>query len=376
MRPRGGEKVLAAFCEVFPEAPIYTLVYDRRSAISQASSGGAETWEPWAAAGRPVRTSVLQWIPGATRHYPKLLPLMPLAYRAMKLPPARLVLCSDAALAKAMTAHSSSKLVCYCHSPMRYVWEEQISEQYRATLPRVLRGAWPALVRRLQDADRVAAKRVDLFIANSAHVSRRIEIAYQRNSMVIHPPVDVPTAPPRRAPPGSPGERFYLCVGYHTAYKRLDLAVEACQRLRRNLVVVGDGPEADRLKNFAPQSVRFLGWQSNERIAEFYSRATALLFPGEEDFGIVPVESIGHGCPVIAYGVGGAAESVVAGRSGMFFEQPRVESLIAAIEAVERIEFDPQAMHADAMKFARPRFVDAIRSALANLHQTDQDTAT
>lgn len=347
VRVRGGEKVLEALAELLPAAPIYTLVHD---AAGIAGSPLAE---------RAIHTSRLQWLPGAARHYPKLLPLLPWAARRMKLPPVDLVVCSDAALAKAMTPDRRSKVVCYCHSPMRYAFDADISRDYCLTLPLATRPLWgltTALVRR---ADRRAAQRVDRFVANSRHVAERIGQYYGRDAVVVHPPVDTPAAPA-----AGPRDNFYLCVGYHVPYKRLDLAVEACPRIRRKLVVIGDGPDVSRLRARADVDVEWLGWQEPQVIRDYYRRAAALLFPGEEDFGIVPVEAMAHGCPVIAYGVGGATETVIDGQTGILFERQTADCLADAMQRCEQTRFDAHAMHRHAQRFSKVRFQHEMRAVL------------
>lgn len=344
VRRRGGEKVLDAFRELFPSADIYTLIHEPKY--------------DWPLQPTPrVRASLLDQIPGAARHYPKLLPLMPWAARRLRLPPVDLVLCSDAAVAKAMTPDPRSKLVCFCHSPMRYAWD--LSDVYRATLPAPLRPLWGPMIARVRDADRRAAQRVDVFIANSRHVAERIRRAYGRESTAIHPPVELPDGPTT----GARGD-FYLCVGHHVAYKRLDLAVEACRRLNRRLIVIGEGPDVARLRNTPGANVQWLGWQSDTVVKQHYATARGLLFPGEEDFGIVPVEAMAHGCPVIAYGVGGATETVAAGRTGVLFHEQTVECLVEAIESLEGMRFDPTSMFEYCQQFSRPRFLRQIESVL------------
>ncbi len=342
VRRRGGEKVLEALCELLPDSPIYTLVHD--------PEGAGADWPE-------VRTSFLQRIPGGRRHYAKLLPLMPLAARRLRLPPVDLVVCSDAAIAKAMRPDPRSKVVCYCHSPMRYVWD--LAETYRASVPWLLRPFWKRTAARLRAADRQAAERVDLFVANSRHVGDRIRRHYGRDSVVVHPPVDLPPAPATGT-----REDFYLCVGHHVPYKRLDLAVAACRRLKRKLVVIGNGPVVARLRGTQDQSVSFLGYQPDDVLRDHYRRAKALLFPGEEDFGIVPVEAIAHGCPVIAYGVGGASETVADGQTGVLFEQQTVESLAAAMERADSLTFESGAMHVHTQRFSRARFLREMRGLL------------
>jgi glycosyltransferase involved in cell wall biosynthesis len=350
VRRRGGERVLEALAELLPDSPIYTFVYDPAGLADSALSR------------RVVRTSLLQYVPGARRHYPKLLPLLPLAAWALRLPPVDLVVCSDAALAKAMRAHPRSKVVCYCHSPMRYAYEEQTAADYRRSVPSPLRPLWGVVRTLVRRVDRRAARRVNLFIANSRHVAERIRRYYGADAVVVYPPVDIPPQPWT-----GPREDFYLCVGYHAPYKRLDLAIEACRRIGRRLVVIGEGPQLRQIDPRKNTHVACLGWQPDEVVRDHYRRAAGLLFPGIEDFGIVPVEAMAHGCPVIAFGQGGAAETVVHGVTGVIFRLPTADTLAEAIQYRERLTFDPQAMHRQAQRFARPRFLREMRAVLAAL---------
>jgi len=347
VRIRGGEKVLEALAELLPAAPLYTLVHDA------AGIAGSPL------AGRTIHTSILQHLPGATRHYPKLLPVLPWAARRMKLPPVDLVVCSDAAVAKAMTPDPRSKVVCYCHSPMRYAFDAEISREYCLTLPLAARPLWGLTTALVRKADWQAAQRVDQFVANSRHVAERIKRYYQRDAVVVHPPVDIPPAPAT-----GPREDFYLCVGYHVPYKRLDLAIDTCRQLGRQLVVIGEGPDVVRLRPRTDDSVRWLGWQEPQAIHEYYRRAAALLFPGEEDFGIVPVEAMAHGCPVIAYAVGGATETVIAGQTGVWFERQTADDLAKAMQRCEGTRFDAAGMHRHAQQFSKRRFFQEMSAVL------------
>jgi glycosyltransferase involved in cell wall biosynthesis len=285
---------------------------------------------------------------------------MPRAARAVKLPEVDLVLCSDAAIAKAMRPHPRSRVVCYCHSPMRYVWEPEISGEYRATLPAILRPLWPAVCAYVCRADFRAAQRIDQFIANSAAVAERIRRRYGRESIVIHPPVELPAAP------GSEKrEDFYLCVGHHVAYKRLWVAVEAVMRLGARLVVIGEGPDVDRLRRNDPlRNVTLLGYQPDVVVHDHYRRAKALLFPGEEDFGIVPVEAMAHGCPVIAFARGGACETVIDGVTGVLYERGLTADLVQAMMRAESVTFDPRTMFDRMQRFSRERFLREMRAAI------------
>lgn len=348
VRRRGGEKVLEALGALLPDAPLYTLVHD------------AAGMGDWPLAGRRVHTSLLQFLPGSKRHYPKLLPLLPWAARRKRLPAVELVVCSDAAIAKAMRADRRSKVVCYCHSPMRYVWD--LSEEYGRTLPAVLRPLWPVVCGAVRRADRAAAARVDLFVANSRHVAERIRRHYGRDARIVHPPVELPDAPVTTL-----REDYDLCVGYHTAYKRLDLAIEATRRLGRRLVVIGTGPDVARVDRRRDGHVTCLGWQPDAVVREHYRRAAALVFAGEEDFGIVPVEALAHGCPVVAYGVGGATETVVDGVTGVLFPRQTVDAVCVALERRTATVFDPVMMHAHAQRFGRRRFLAEMRGVLCEV---------
>lgn len=337
VRRRGGEKVLESLAALFPQCPIYTLVC-RRAGLPESPL-----------LRHPIHTSPLQWLPGAGRHYPKLLPLMPWAARAVRLPPVDLVLCSDAGLAKAMRAAPQSRVVCYCHSPMRYAWD--LSDDYQRAVPALLRPAWPHLCRWLRGVDRQAAQRVDLFIANSRHVAQRIQRNYGKSAVVIHPPVEVPPEPWT-----APREDFLLCVGHHVPYKRLDLAVAAARLTGRKLVVIGDGPDLAGIDRATAPHVEVLGWQPDDVVRNHLRRAAALLFPGEEDFGMVPVEAMAYGCPVIAYGVGGACETVVNNRTGILFTEQSAECLAEALQFLAWTHFDPVELHTHALRFNEARF--------------------
>lgn len=337
---RGGEKVLEALCEIFPDADIFTLVADR-DAISPAI------------ARHRIETSFLQRL-GGRWHYKKMLPLMPLALESFDLSPYDLVISSEAGPAKGIIPRPDALHVCYCHSPMRYIWD--LAPQYQreagwlgGTALR-LAGPW------LRQWDVTTAARVDHFIANSAFVARRIEKYYRRDATVIHPPVDV-----GRFRIGRPGDA-YLCAGQITPYKKIELAVDAFSRTGRPLVVVGDGV-TERMRAAAGSTVRFLGPVSDAEMAGWLARCRALVFPGVEDFGIVPLEAMASGRPVIACGRGGALETVVPGMTGVLFEEQTVRSLIGAIERFEAIEdrLDPRAIRAHAERFGRPRFMSEIR---------------
>lgn len=350
VRRRGGEKVLEALAALFPQAPIHTLVHnpDFRFEPDQPD--------------REIHTSFLQYVPHAVSLYPRMLPLMPTAFRTMRLPATDLVLCSDAALAKTIPPPAGAKLVCYCHSPMRYAYEPELAATYEQALSPMLRPLFRATLSRVRVADQRAAERVDQFIANSQHVAQRIKKHYDRDAIVIHPPVELPQKPTSEARQG-----YLLCVGHHVPYKRLDIAVEAARGLKRELVVIGDGPDIKRLRLREQPHVRWLGWVDDDTLREHYRSADALLFPGEEDFGMVPVEAMAYGCPVIAFAVGGACETVMDKQTGILFEEQSGQSLAAAIQRADGITFDPQVMFNHVQQFGYEPFWLSIKALLHSL---------
>ena len=341
---RGGEKVLEQFGALFPEAPIYTLVADP-ARLSPAL--------------RSHRISV-SWfgrLPGAARLYKQALPFFPMIIGTQRIREnAGLVLGSDASMIKGLRIPPGARHVCYCHSPPRYLWDQQ--ESYaRAAGPGMvlLRRITPALRR----WDRAAAQRVDHFIANSRFVQERIRAAYGRESTVIHPPVATQDFAPVSAP-----DDFYLVVSQLVPYKRIDLAVAAFNRLGRRLIVIGDGPELPRLRRQARANVEFLGSQPFAALRDHYARCRALIFPGVEDFGITPLETQASGRPVIAYGVGGALETVRDGMTGIFFPRQDVASLVAGIERFESQKWESSACCEQAVRFGEARFRGEISAFL------------
>jgi glycosyltransferase involved in cell wall biosynthesis len=332
---RGGEKCLAAACRRWPGVPLYTLIYNRGSVSEEIEACD-------------VRPSVLNRLPGAARYYRYLLPLIPLA-AGWKIADADLVLSFSHCAAKSAQPPPGVPHVSYCFTPMRYAWHMRDQYFRHGLKARVV----DLLLSRLRDWDRRTADRVTHFVAISKTVQARIRECYGRDSVVVYPPVDTAFYTPAPVP----REDFYLVVSAFAPYKRFDLAVEACTKIGRPLQVIGTGQEAAKLKALAGPTVRFLGWQSDDVIRDHYRRAKALLFPGEEDFGIVPVEAQACGCPVIAYGQGGATETVTP-RSGVFFGEQTVESLTDGLERFEADAdtFDPKAARKAALPFRPERY--------------------
>jgi glycosyltransferase involved in cell wall biosynthesis len=346
---RGGEKVLEALCELYPQADIFTLVCDEK-AISDTLRR------------HRITTSFLQSI-GGVRHYKKMLPLMPFALESFDLTGYDLVISNEAGPAKGIIPGPDATHICYCNSPMRYIWD--LYPQYRASAGPVARALMSLTAPSLRQWDVSTSHRVDHFIANSAYVARRIERYYRRTAHVVHPPVNLP----RFAAVAEAGD-YYLCAGQITPYKKIEIAVEACTRMGRRLIVIGAGADA-ALRGMAGPSVQFLGAVDDATMAHHFARCKALLFPGVEDFGIVPLEVMASGRPVIAFAKGGALETVVDGSTGLFFEEQSADALIRTIERFEATQegFCPEAMQAHARTFDtavfRTRIAQLIESLLA-----------
>jgi glycosyltransferase involved in cell wall biosynthesis len=349
--PGGSEQVLLELLKMFPDAELFTSVYD-------PSPWPAEITE------RRVHSSPLNRIPGAARHYPKLLPLMNTAFRAFDLSSFDLVVSSSHACAKNVRTRPHTLHVCYCHTPMRYAWEEDFlagEEVGRAT-----RMLLPPLLARLRRVDFAGAAGVDVFVANSAHVAERIERYYGRASEVVHPPVDVEHfLGLERAP-----EDYYLTFGRVVPYKRVDLAVAACGLLDRPVKIAGDGRGMDAVRASAGTGAELLGKVSGLDRDRLLSGARALLFPGEEDFGIVPVEAQAAGVPVIAYERGGAGETVLDARTGVLFAEQTPAGLAAAIERFEGLALDPAAARENAAGFGQKRFREQMAEVIERARPT------
>jgi glycosyltransferase involved in cell wall biosynthesis len=346
----GGERVLEDVCEVFPQADIFCLVVDR----ARLSDGLRR---------HRIRTSFLRRIPGSTRHYRGLLPLFPLAVEQFDLRAYDLVISSDSACVKGVLAPSRAMHVCYCHTPMRYAWDLYHDYMERVRAGPLRRGLMRLFLHYVRLFDFSAAQRVDGFIANSRCVARRIEAAYRRRSVVVHPPVRTEHFVPR---PGAPGE-FDLIVSRLVGYKRIELAVEAYRADAGRLVVIGEGPELSRLRRRASPAIEFRGAVSDADVLEAMQRCRLFLLPGVEDFGIAAVEAQACGRPVVAFGEGGALETVVPGVTGLFFREPTPESLAEAVRRAAGTRFDPRTIRGHAERFSRQRFRREFADALGRM---------
>ncbi len=342
---RGGEKCVEALCELYPEADLFALLHVPGSASPIIERRG-------------VRTSFIQHLPFASKRYRNYLPLFPAAVRQFDLSGYDLVISSSHCAAKGVVVPAGALHVCYCYTPMRYLWVQR--EEYfgpgRAGL--LTRIGFRAVEPYLRRWDLRTAANPHHYIAISENVRERIEAIYHRTADVIYPPVDTGAFPlaDRRG-------RYFLIVSALVPYKRVDLAVEAFNRIGERLIVVGSGPELDRLRAIAKPNVEFAGWQPDARLPGYYGGCSAVIFPGEEDFGIGPVEAMASGKPVIALARGGALETVReagAVRTGILFRDPTPESLIEAIGRYRRTAFDPAAMREFAKEFDRGVFKSRI----------------
>lgn len=349
---RGGESVLASFCRLFPDAPVYTLFHEPESMTGVVGD---------VIRSADVRTSFLQRIPGASRVHRALLPLFPYAMESFDLRAFDLVLSSSHCVAKGVIVRPDALHVSYIHTPMRYAYEQLPDYFGPGRVPALARVPIQAAMHHLRLWDETTASRVDHYLANSHHVAQRVLTRYRRPAHVVPPPVDLTrfrlgTAEEHRA-------GHFLMVGAFAPYKRVDLAVQAFNQLGLPLDIIGGGQDEQRIRALCGPTVRMLGRLPDEDVAESYARARAFIFPGEEDFGITPLEAMAAGTPVLALGRGGATETVMdvedtSVSTGVFFAEQTLDGMVAAVQRFVALEprFRPEAARARAMQFARDRF--------------------
>lgn len=346
---RGGEKVLEELCTMFPEADLFTLLHNPGSVSPVIEN-------------RRIFTSFINRLPFKTTHYRHYLPLFPTAIELFNFKGYDLIISTSHCVAKGVRTPPDALHISYLHTPMRYVWD-----MYEEYFGEDKIGWWqrriiPFFANYLRMWDVASANRVDHFIANSRHVAKRIRKNYRRDATVIYPPVDTELFQAS----DRPGE-YYLIVSAMVPYKRLDLAIRVFNELGKPLFVIGNGPEKNRLQKLAGENIRFIDWQPAEQLASYYSGCKALIFPGEEDFGIVPVEAQSCGKPVIAYQRGGALETVIGfdgeneGKcTGVFFKEQTAAALVQALEQFEKLHWDARFIHQHAQQFSRERFVKEL----------------
>jgi len=348
---RGGEKCLEVFCEMFPEAPIYTLVH-RPGSVSKIIES------------HPIHTSFLQRMPMGKRKYQRYLPLFPAAIERFDMRPYDLVFSSSHAVAKGVVTHPGTVQICYCHTPMRYVWLAY--EHYFGGGKVRPPASWllPPVATYLRNWDVNSSARVNHFIANAHNVAKRIKHYYHRSASVVHPWADTEFY---SLDSSIAREDFCLVISALVPYKQINLAIDACRELDKRLIVIGSGVESKRLKKSAGPKTEFRGWVSQDELLNMLRRAECLLFPGEEDFGIVPVEAMACGTPVVAFGQGGVLETVIDGETGIYFHEQTTESLIEAIKKVSQTRLTDERARSRAEEFSREIFRTKISAEIAKV---------
>ncbi len=344
---RGGERVLEILCRAFPRAPIYTLIHNP-SAVSELINL------------HPVKTSWLQHIPGIMKFYRNLLPLFPSAIESLRPERADLVISTSHCVAKGLIAPPGTRHLCYCFTPMRYAWV--FYDEYFGKNP-LKKAVLSPILRNLRQWDKESSARVDYFATLSRHVQKRIKDFYGRDATVVHPPVDLEFwTPAGGITPGS--GNYDLVVSAMVPYKRIDLAIGAYTKLGYPLKIVGIGTESKKLRTSAGKNIEFLGRVADEPLRELYRHCRALIFPGEEDFGLTPLEAFACGRPVVAYGRGGVMESLVRDQTGVFFEEQTEEALIDAVRKCAALKWDPVLIRKNAERFSRQNFIDGLSACI------------
>lgn len=332
---RGGEKVVDCICDMFPDIDIYTLIYDKAKINDNINS-------------KNIHTSFIQKMPFSRKKHQLYLPLMPIAIEQFDLSDYDIVISSESGVAKGVLTKPQTCHICYCHSPMRYLWNMYFDYLNNERMGFFKKTFIRGFFNYLRIWDLASSFRVDYFICNSENVRKRVLKYYKRDAQVIYPPVSTDDFKF-----SDKKEDFYLTVSQLVSYKRVDLAVEAFNRLNKKLVIIGDGSEKKNLKRKAGSNIEFLGWQDDSVLKDYYSRARAFIFPGEEDFGITPVEAQASGTPVIGFGKGGLLETVIDGETGVLFYRQDVSALVEAVEKFEKMEksFDYYKISENAKKF-------------------------
>jgi glycosyltransferase involved in cell wall biosynthesis len=339
----GAEKVLECFCEIFPYAPIYTIVYDKNLMYGMFDN-------------KNIKTSYLQKIPFAPTRHRIFPPLMPMAIEQFDFSPYDIVLSDSSAYAKGIITGSETLHICYMHTPMRYAWDDchkYVSDFY---FPTFIKKIVPFFMNYIRVWDRISADRPDKIIANSNFIARRIKKYYKRDSLVINPPITLDNFYL-----SDKTEDYFLMVGRLMTYKRFDIAIEAFNKLGLPLKILGHGPEMKRLKKIAGPTVEFLGRVDAKELSHYFSHCKAFIFPQEDDFGIVAIEAMASGRPLIAYRGGDIPEHIEEGKTGIFFENQTPEDIIEAVKKFKASDYDPTYIREKASKFDKEKFKEKIK---------------
>lgn len=349
----GAEKVLKALTELFPDAPIFTLLYDEKNANQHFKT-------------KRIFTSVIQRLPGGIKYYKWYMPFMPMAVEFFDLSEYDLIISDASAFAKGVITNSDALHICYCHTPTRYLWSDTHSYIKELNYNKYLKKVIAFVLNYIRVWDKAAADRVDLFVANSHFVAKRIQKYYRRDSKVIYPPVELESFYP-----SDTLDNYFLVGGRLVPYKRFDVVIEAFKKLDLPLKVFGDGVDLKRLKEIAGEhsKIEFLGRVSDQERARLYSKCQAFINPQEEDFGITVVEAMASGRPVIALEVGGAKETIIPEKTGLFFKEQNAEALIAAVQSFQTKCFNPEEIREHALQFSTQRFKREIKEFVEQEYQ-------
>lgn len=348
----GAERVLECFSELFPYAPIYTLLYDEKNTHGIFKE-------------KDIRTSFLQKWPLAKKHHRAFPPLMPLAIEKFDFSKYDVVLSDSASYAKGIITGPETLHICYMHTPMRYAWDDCQKYTKDFHFPKLIKKVVPVMMNYIRIWDKVSADRIDKIIANSNFVKKRIRKYYRRKSVVIYPPVNFNNfnTKEKLKKPDGVEEKYYLMVGRLIAYKRFDIAIKAFNKLGKNLKIIGRGPELNKLKKIAGDNIEFLHRVNDENLAKYYAHSEAFIFPQEEDFGIVAIEALASGRPVIAFWGGDIPEHLKEGETGIFFKKQTSKNIVEAVKKFEKNKknFNPAHIRSQAEKFDREYFKARIK---------------
>lgn len=346
---RGGEKVIESLCEIFPQADIFTHIYKPENLPETITS-------------HKVYTSFIAKLPFAKKFYRHYLALMPIASFFLNLKRYDLIISSESGPAKGIRKRKDALHICYCHSPMRYIWD--MADEYVSNRILIYRFIWKIIACYMRWWDTLSAKKVDFFIANSKFVAARIRKFYKRKSIVIHPPVEV-----HKYTNTQIRQNFYLCVSELVAYKKVILVVQAFNELKLPLIVIGGGDDLDKIRSLAEKNIKILGKVSDSVLIEKFETCKAFVYAGKEDFGIIFPEALSAGAPIIAYGKGGVRDVVENGKTGLFFCKQNVESMVKRVRIFEKDNslFSSDEIAATARKFSKRRFKKEIINLINNI---------